>query len=304
MLFSVIICTHNPRADYLRRTLGALQAQTLSKAQWELLLIDNASTEPLTAAWDLGWHPQARIIREDELGLTPARLRGIRESTGEVLVFVDDDNVLAPDYLAQAGRLLEAWPMLGAIGGSISGCFEVPPPASISKYVGYLAISEIQQSYWSNIVVYSNATPVGAGMCVRRQVAQDYQRKVVSDPLRNILDRKGRGLMGCGDFDLVFCATALGFGAGRFPELKLEHLIGANRLTEDYIAKLVPGCSASGILLKAIWEGKAGVMRDGLWRLARFIGNWLRAKGFDRRVVRECYLAENRVLRILRRSVP
>ena len=40
---SAIICTHNPRPDYLRRVLDALKAQTLPKEQWELLLIDNAS---------------------------------------------------------------------------------------------------------------------------------------------------------------------------------------------------------------------------------------------------------------------
>lgn len=38
---SVIICTHNPRSDYFEKVLNALKAQTLSTAQWELLLVDN-----------------------------------------------------------------------------------------------------------------------------------------------------------------------------------------------------------------------------------------------------------------------
>src|SRR5258706_13145188 len=96
---SVIICTHNPRADYLKRVLGALKAQTLPKEQWELLLIDNASKESISKLCDLTWHPQARHVREDELGLTAARLRGIAESMGNVLVFIDDDNLLEEDYL-------------------------------------------------------------------------------------------------------------------------------------------------------------------------------------------------------------
>src|SRR5438045_2554303 len=86
---SVVICTHNPRPDYLRRVLEALRNQTLPKKQWELLLIDNASSEPVAGNWDLKWHPNARHIGEYELGLTPARLRGIKESCGELLVFVD-----------------------------------------------------------------------------------------------------------------------------------------------------------------------------------------------------------------------
>src|SRR5271170_3727335 len=99
---SVIICTHNPRQDYLRLTLEGLEKQTLPKERWELLLIDNASKEPLAGKWDLSWHPNARHIREEELGLTPARLRGIKESKGGLLVFVDDDNVLEVNYLETA----------------------------------------------------------------------------------------------------------------------------------------------------------------------------------------------------------
>ena len=91
---SVIICTHNPRSDYLSRVLQALDSQSLSKESWELLLIDNASEKILSTEIDLSWHPNSRHIREEQLGLTPARLRGIKESVGEILIFVDDDNVL------------------------------------------------------------------------------------------------------------------------------------------------------------------------------------------------------------------
>lgn len=125
MQLSVIICTHNPRQDYLRRTLDALQTQTLASKRWELLLVDNASNESLSKAWDLSWHPQARHIREDELGLTPARVRGIKESSGELLVFVDDDNVLASDYLERALAIHIGRPQVGAFGaGKILGEFE------------------------------------------------------------------------------------------------------------------------------------------------------------------------------------
>jgi glycosyltransferase involved in cell wall biosynthesis len=81
MKLSVIICAHNPRPDYLFRTLEALRSQTVPNAQWELVLIDNASGKPLALHIDLSWHPEGRHIREEELGLTPARLRGI--SRGE-----------------------------------------------------------------------------------------------------------------------------------------------------------------------------------------------------------------------------
>src|ERR1039458_3938551 len=136
---SVIICTHNLNQDYLRRTLGGLKRQTLVNSRWELLLIDNASARPLSSEVDLTWHSNARHIREEELGLTPARLRGIRESSGELLVFVDDDNVLADNYLEVAIDVAAKHPHIGAFGGSVRGEFETPPPEWIGPYLSGLA---------------------------------------------------------------------------------------------------------------------------------------------------------------------
>src|SRR5512132_4628719 len=102
---SVIICAHNPRKLYLERTLRALQAQSLEHSRWELLLIDNASESPLSRDWDLSWHPHARHVVERELGLSAARLRGMREANCELLVFVDDDNVLDAEYLSEAVQI-------------------------------------------------------------------------------------------------------------------------------------------------------------------------------------------------------
>ena len=49
MLLSVLICTHNPRRDYLDQVLAALRAQTLPVAEWELIVVDNASARPVAA---------------------------------------------------------------------------------------------------------------------------------------------------------------------------------------------------------------------------------------------------------------
>src|SRR6185295_2735522 len=93
---SVITCAYNPRPDHLQLVLDALRTQTLDRQRWEYLLVDNASDQGLTFPAEASWHSNGRLIREERLGLTPARLRGIQESTGDLLVFVDDDNVLDP----------------------------------------------------------------------------------------------------------------------------------------------------------------------------------------------------------------
>jgi hypothetical protein len=85
MKLSVILCTHNPRLEYLSRTLEALRSQTVPRADWELGLIDNPSAEPLASRIDLSWHPEGRHIRPEDLGLAPARLSGIAETKGDLL---------------------------------------------------------------------------------------------------------------------------------------------------------------------------------------------------------------------------
>lgn len=270
---------------YLQRVLDAFKVQTLSKEQWELLLIDNASQEPLAGKWDLSWHPQARHIREDELGLTPARLRGIKESTGELLVFVDDDNVLAKDYLEQTIKIAVEFPQIGAFGGSIKGEFEIAPPDWITPYLEGLAVYELDGDYWSNLPGWSRSSPYGAGLTVRRRVAQDYAHKVMTCALRKLLGRSGTGMGAGEDSDLAGCAIDIGMGTGRFVALKVLHLIPRVRLTMDYIVRLNAGFAAAYEILSVIrTNGRPSKTSFGK-RQFRFLLDLSRSRGIQRKIL-------------------
>ncbi|HWN11858.1 MAG TPA: glycosyltransferase [Pyrinomonadaceae bacterium] len=246
---SVITCSHNPRSEYLEQVVNALRTQTLPADRWEYLLIDNASAEPLNSRVDISWHPNARHIREPQLGLTHARLRGISESTGEVLVFVDDDNVLDPDFLEQALKISEEWPRLGTWAGQTRPGFEAPPPDWTRRYWGRLVIREFDSDRWSNGPSDADAMPCGAGMCVRRSVADYYLELHKSGKRSVMMDRAGSSLISGGDSDMAICACDLGMGMGMFASLKLTHLIPPDRLTEDYLVRLVEGLAYSAIVL-------------------------------------------------------
>ncbi|MGP0094540.1 MAG: glycosyltransferase [Xanthobacteraceae bacterium] len=140
---SVIICSHNPRADYLGRVLQALAEQTLSKTSWELLLVDNASHRPLESSWDLCWHPQGRHVREAQVGLVNARISGIDHAKGDLLIFVDDDNLLGSNYLETACRIAKQFPRIGAFGCSLAGEFETTVPNWAQPYLEGLCVKEI-----------------------------------------------------------------------------------------------------------------------------------------------------------------
>jgi glycosyltransferase involved in cell wall biosynthesis len=245
---SVIICTHNPRLDYFEKVLNSLKTQTFSTEKWELLLIDNASTQSFFEMINLDWHSNSRYIYEEKLGLTPARLRGIQESQAEVLVFVDDDNVLDSNYLKTVFLISKKWTALGAWGGQTLPGFEEQPPDWTKPYWGYLAVREFDRDQWSNL--YQNdITPYGAGLCVRKIVAEEYLRLVNSDPKRMSLGRKGKIMLSGEDIDLAYTACDLGLGTGLFASLKLIHLMPAKRLSEEYLLKIVEGSTYSQVIL-------------------------------------------------------
>jgi hypothetical protein len=244
---SVAICTHNPRADYFARTLDSLREQTLCGDRWELIIVDNASSPPL--APDLSWHRQGKIVREETPGLTPARRCAIRETSADLIVFVDDDNVLAPDYLSLCLELDKKWPQLGTWGGQTLGEFESTPPEWTRDYWRWIAVRDFERDCWSNVPHEAAALPYGAGMCVRRHVAEAYLDMLARNPPRQALDRTGRGLLGGGDADLSFTACDMGLGNGIFAALKLTHLISSRRLTEEYLLCLVESMTYSKTML-------------------------------------------------------
>jgi glycosyltransferase involved in cell wall biosynthesis len=262
---SVIICTHNPRADYIALTLDGLRSQTLPNDQWELIIIDNASRDPVARNIDLTWHSRSSILVEPVPGLTHARLRGITAAAGPLMVFVDDDNVLAPDYLARAAALAETWPHLGVFGcGAFTPVWEEAPPSNLAPLLTYLAVHRAPGDRWSNQPGDWGATPAGAGLCVRREVAQRYAELVRNDPRRQWLGRTEAQLAGCEDFDIAFTALDLGFGTGVFVSLAITHHMPASRIRPEYLLRLVEGHAYSMVILMALRATKPVAAPSGI----------------------------------------
>lgn len=243
---SVILPTRNPHLGRLAHALNGLSAQGLPRNEWELLVIDNGSTPGLTPEI----HPLLReastqILVEPQAGLTPARLAGIRAARGEILIFVDDDNVLVPTYLADAVHRFDAEPALGAAGGPVVPEWETPPPAWSREFWGLLALRERGASpeiaRGRAGAPWPDFAPVGAGLCVRRRHALAYAEAVAGDPRRRALDRRNGALASGGDNDLVFSVLHSGADVGYFPELRVIHLIPRGRLDPRYLARLNRG---------------------------------------------------------------
>ena len=297
MTISVIICTHNPRVDYLSRVLAALKEQTLPISQWELLLIDNASSETLAGRWDLSWHPHGRIIREEVLGLTPARLRGIREASAEVLVFSDDDTLFDANYLTEALRIANEWPMLGAWGGQPVPEFESPPPGWAGPYLPMLGLCRIERDCWSNH--YDTAAcPIGAGLCIRRSVAIQYSSDLQASAQRCGLDRTGQALLSGGDTDMTYTACDMGMGMGRFMSLNFVHLIPIRRLTLDYLLALREGMVFSHVILDS-YRPEIFPQKPLIRSVAGYLWRILKGDRYERRFQFAAWRGEWKARRLL-----
>lgn len=254
---SVLIAAHNPHAGRLQRVLQALAAQTLPATAFEVLLIDNASNRvdlpALLASIEATAGLPLRLLHEPRLGLSHARRCGMLAASAPVLVLVDDDNVLAPDYLEQVVQLASSHPATGCFGGRVLPEFEQTPQSWQLEFQALLALVDhgpeaLQfgaQDYASQ-PRYPLIAPVGAGMVLRRDAAQAWlQIDAARPPCMRLSDRRGNSTASSGDNDIVLCALQRGFDVAYFPQLQLQHLIPASRLQKDALGRLNRGIQHS-----------------------------------------------------------
>lgn len=239
---SVVIPAHNPDPDRLRRTLLGLRAQVFPGGEFEVILVNNASERlPAPAFFAEFAPPGFSIVEERTLGLTAARLAGFAAARGELLVLVDDDNVLAPGYLDAATQIARDFPFLGSWSGNVVLVFEpgaVPPPP---LWRGYLTERAVAKAVWSNDPGHNDSTPWGAGMCIRRGLADAYRAHCSLDPSRLRLDLSGKQLVYGGDTDIAYFGCGLGSGKGVFPQLVVNHLIPPERCERAYLLRAAEG---------------------------------------------------------------
>ena len=97
MDISIIICTYN-RSESLKRTLQSLKEMSVSDdIEWELLIVDNNSTDNTREAvndFTKTSGLNCRYVFESKQGLSNARNRGVKEACGEIIAFTDDDVIV------------------------------------------------------------------------------------------------------------------------------------------------------------------------------------------------------------------
>jgi glycosyltransferase involved in cell wall biosynthesis len=232
MIVTVILCTYN-RAHSLHTALESVIASALaSHVDWELLVVDNNSrdrTREVINEFCLRHPGRVRYIFEAQQGHTRARNTGIRESRGEILVFVDDDVTVEPTWLDNLAGGLRDGQWSGS-GGRIlpPQGFSPPPWLALRGPWGQGGVLCAQFDMGDTAVELKDEPPYGANMAFRKEMFEKY------GVFRTDLGHCGDGLIGNDDTEFGRRLMAGGERLRYEPFAVVYHSVPAERLNKRH----------------------------------------------------------------------
>jgi cellulose synthase/poly-beta-1,6-N-acetylglucosamine synthase-like glycosyltransferase len=223
--------------------------KVITDIPWEILVIDNASTdntaEVAQSQWPVNSLTPLRIVREPQLGIGNARYRSFSEARYEIISFIDDDNWVRADWINNVADFFQQHPKASAVGGPSRAVFAGTPPKWFSGVSSFYAIG-VQHARAGDITDEPGTLLWTAGMSLRKEKALE-------------LVRKGFHFYACGgsslplktgeDTELCFALRA---GGGRLyyePKLEIEHYMPPERLTWPKALRLMRTMGNASVLL-------------------------------------------------------
>ncbi|WP_257666881.1 glycosyltransferase family A protein [Parapedobacter tibetensis] len=236
---SVIICTFNG-ALKLKSTLDHLMKQKTDRLfSWEILLIDNSSTDNSLKIAKTYWAKKAppniklTTIVETSAGKYYALQQGISHANYEFFVICDDDNWLHEDYLLSTFNILKNNPSIGAVGGYATGVTDAAEgfPNWFSKVCeGYAVGPQCKQTGY----VSPNGHLWGAGLASRTLL----YREIYSNWPSLLLKSTFSQVMTTEDTEFCYRLTLANYRLYYDESMKLSHFIPKEKLTIAYKTSL------------------------------------------------------------------
>lgn len=240
-MLSAVICTYN-REKYIYNVLRSIAENDFSKDGYEIVLVNNNCTDNTEAEClrfkndfpDVAFH----CFHEPNQGLSYARNCGIRESKGDIIIYVDDDAVVNKEYLRTYAEFFSRCHEAAAAGGPITPQYETEEPEWMSHYTRMLLTGALDLGSKEREFP-KGAFPGGGNVAYRRSVFDQIG-------LFNVeLGRKGNSLIGAEEKDLFDRMGSQGMKFYYLPNAILYHIIPERKLTEDYFNRLSLGIGQS-----------------------------------------------------------
>lgn len=282
-MISVAICTRD-RARLLDRTLDSLAQLSVPQGlEWELLLVDNASTDdtPVVIRSHVDGLP-IRKLYEPTPGLSNARNQAVKAARGDHILWTDDDVRVDPLWLGAYLRAFREYSGAAFFGGPIRPDFEGSPPTWLSEAIrivpGAFGVHELDQRPFV-FTSEHRQLPFGANYAVRT----DIQRRYPYDPG---LGRRPGAFVRGEETALFRTLLEAGHGGRWVPEAGIRHLITKELQTTSHIrgyyrreaqlsARTNGGAAAPPV--RSLWRAATAELRYAVLRAGGSSERWIRA---------------------------
>ena len=232
---SVVVCTHN-REVMLEDTLESWCKLDFTDLEVECIVVDNASTDRTRAIAEAAGERAPcpfRTLHEEKLGLSHARNLGIRESTGDLIAFVDDDIFLDGAWLQAMVRAAVRYPEHACFGGKTIPRYEAEVPDWMTdEFLGYYGSTGTGDE--DADMIYP-ASPYGVNMVFRREVFERVGDFDVE------LGRIGQKLLSGEEMDLFERIHEAGLRTKYIADAIIHHRIPPDRIRADWLMDRATG---------------------------------------------------------------
>lgn len=234
MYLSVVICSYN-RGKYLPMVLDSLKVQDYSTQSHEIILINNNSTDntdEIIRNYQQA-NPTFPLVYEIEYnqGISYARNKGVETAKGDIIVFIDDDETVEPDFLTSVNNFFTQYKNAGISSGPVIPVYETEKPEWLSHFTMRLITGAYDKG--KSIKLLKNKDYPGTGhACFRKSLFIKY------GAFNTTLGRKGNSLMGAEDKDFFLRLMNGGEKCYYLPSAKIYHHIPESKLTDDFFRRL------------------------------------------------------------------
>ncbi|MBA2417191.1 MAG: glycosyltransferase [Geodermatophilaceae bacterium] len=273
---SVVICTRD-RPRQLERALVAVRA--LSPAPAEVLVIDNAPRSAASRDVVTRQFSEFRYVEEPRAGLSAARNTGVREASGDIIAFTDDDAEVRPTWVARLQDGFTAPDVMAVTGLVLPAAIETVGQIAFETHLGGFGrgfrTQEFDLAFFRGM--RSRGVPVwrigaGANMAIRRSAFE-----LVGE----FDERLGAGAAGCSeDSELWYRLLAEGFRCRYEPAAVVIHHHRADLASVNEQAHAYQRGHVAALFLQFAHYGDGGNLRRALVYMPRFYAGRLIAAAF------------------------
>jgi glycosyltransferase involved in cell wall biosynthesis len=276
---SVVVCTYN-RADILSRCLRALARQEFRPEEYEIVVVDNASTDHTAAVARYfpreAGGPEVRYLFEPRRGLSHARNMGAQQARGPVVTYVDDDAIAEPGLVREMNKVFREHPDAGVAGGRIELSLPDQLPGWYTEYFqGYYSHFDLGLAETTRVGEVWQY-PFGANISYSRQALER------AGWFNTRMGRVGKDSSGGEEIDATCRIAALGYGVYYVPHAAVTHVILPSRLRREHITRSASAAGKNWAYYEVeLLQGKAaGVWKDAVALLAT-VGQLWRGRGSE-----------------------